>query len=742
MLAKEARKIVKKYEGRLGPQLSASLREQSARLDTLLAQKDWAELELACEALDEELHQKASFARKGALRETLENVGIAVLVALGLRSCFYEPFKIPSPSMVPTLVPGDHIFVNKFRYGIQIPFTTTVIGEDMISGIERGEVVVFRYPKDESQDYIKRVIGLPGDTVRVEGDAVAIKRKGQSEFEYLERKKLDRPCPDDYDLNATIEDCVLFEETLDDRTYVIRIRLSAQSATRGRTRTLTVPEDGLLVMGDNRRDSEDSLQWFINRSAVYADGVVTNKDLRDFTDERVFEKVGEERHHSDPDRDVVEYIAERSSPRYDIALELWREPSLGVEALYAEAARGAEGATLASLLEAGDSLTGPGARKRISGTSGRVDALAYRQSEDAYDLAFRLDESGVVGHLRCGLEICATTGELASRVASVVEAIEVDPERPARELLSRPTGYRFVPKWSGRDGGEGRFVDTVFRRSGSENSPKKTVRFRAWREPGEGAAFVEGAAKQALGLRTLESPASFETAHAKVQFVATEYGYAAVGRVGDEALVFALECGGAHCTNEAGLKKLLEDLEPQLQAAAADASVLSRVFGRDLLGSGDGWTRAKPIAPELYEWDRVTMPARVRDTAYSLRVDVQHVPKAELETAMAARAEALGAAQADPKTGGLGQSGPQGHIRVFQDAETEAIVELVCSPQLCHEPGIVDGLAERAREKLRDANNFVDPDHRVEVPFVPRGNVKGRAERIWFPFNRFWTKLD
>ena len=75
------------------------------------------------------------------MRETLENIGIAVLIALGLRSCFYEPFKIPSSSMMPTLRTGDHIFVNKFTYGIQIPFTSTVVGQSL-GEIERGDVVV------------------------------------------------------------------------------------------------------------------------------------------------------------------------------------------------------------------------------------------------------------------------------------------------------------------------------------------------------------------------------------------------------------------------------------------------------------------------------------------------------------------------------------------------------------------------------------------------------------------------
>src|SRR5690606_15776494 len=126
----------------------------------------------------------ATFARKSAFRETAENIAVAVLIALGLRSCFYEPFKIPSGSMMPTLRKGDHIFVNKFIYGIQIPFTSTVVGQSL-GEIERGDVIVFRYPLNEAEDFIKRVIGLPGDEVKVQGRNVSIKRAGETAFELL-----------------------------------------------------------------------------------------------------------------------------------------------------------------------------------------------------------------------------------------------------------------------------------------------------------------------------------------------------------------------------------------------------------------------------------------------------------------------------------------------------------------------------------------------------------------------------
>lgn len=739
LLRKEARRIVKKHEGRLGPELSADLRSRSQRVDELLAAENWGPLERECEALDEVLHEQASFARKGALRETIENVGIAVLVALGLRSCLYEPFKIPSPSMVPTLVPGDHIFVNKFRYGIQIPFTTTIVGEDMIDGIARGEVIVFRYPLNEEEDYIKRVIGLPGDTVRVEGDAVAIKRKGESEFEYLERKRLDRACPGNYDLTKSVDNCVLFEETLDGHTYVIRIDRSNPSPTRGRTRTITVPEGGVLVMGDNRRDSADSLQWSKKTAAVFADGLITNKDLHDLTAERVFETARDNAVDTDPDLDIVDFIAERSSPRFDIALELWRSPTLGLDAVFGAASAGAEQNSLAELLAAEPNMTGPGAKKRIVAVSKRVGPVAWRKDDMGFDAAIRLDAQDTVAHLRCGVEQCPTQGELARQLAKVAESIEVDTNRPARELLSRPSGYKFIPKWSGREGSEGRLFDRVYRQGDKATNDAKRVRVRAWREPGEGADFVQAAAALALGTAG-DGAADFEIPHGKATAVASESGFNVVGQVDDGALVFAIECGRARCATPDAAQAFTREMADSAHKAAQRADRLTQLVPRELIGKA--WTQAPETTPELYEWDRVTMNARVRDTAYSLRVQLRHVPKAELAQALVKQREAVAGAADDSSTGGYKATAPQGHVRGFVDSDTEALVELVCSKALCSDETIADKLAERAREKLRDAENFIDPDHQVDQPFVPRGNVKGRAERIWFPFDRFWTKID
>jgi len=110
--------------------------------------------------------------RKPAWRESLESIAVAVLVALLLRSFVVEAFKIPSGSMIPTLAIGDQIFVNKLVYGVRVPFTAIRIID--LAMPKRGEVIVFICPVEPHEDYIKRVIGLPGDEIMVRDGVVSI----------------------------------------------------------------------------------------------------------------------------------------------------------------------------------------------------------------------------------------------------------------------------------------------------------------------------------------------------------------------------------------------------------------------------------------------------------------------------------------------------------------------------------------------------------------------------------------
>ncbi|MFN2369473.1 MAG: signal peptidase I, partial [Desulfurivibrionaceae bacterium] len=109
--------------------------------------------------------KKISRKKKSLFREYAEAIIIALLLALFIRAFVVQAFKIPSGSMIPTLLIGDHILVSKFIYGLRNPFTGTVVIP--VKNPERLDVLVFKFPLNPSQDFIKRVIGLPGDTVEI-----------------------------------------------------------------------------------------------------------------------------------------------------------------------------------------------------------------------------------------------------------------------------------------------------------------------------------------------------------------------------------------------------------------------------------------------------------------------------------------------------------------------------------------------------------------------------------------------
>lgn len=160
-----------------------------------------------------------------------------LLIVLVIRSFIFEPFRIPSGSMMPTLLEGDFIFVQKFAYGLRLPVTETKVVET--GSPKRGDVVVFRLPSDPSINYIKRVVGLPGDELVYERQRLRI----NGETVNLERGE-----------NATF-DAPVFVEDLDGRVHDILVT-NPQFSTRDGT--YRVPDGHYFVMGDNRDRSRDS----------------------------------------------------------------------------------------------------------------------------------------------------------------------------------------------------------------------------------------------------------------------------------------------------------------------------------------------------------------------------------------------------------------------------------------------------------------------------------------------------
>ena len=160
-----------------------------------------------------------------------------LLFVLVIRSFVFEPFRIPSGSMMPTLLEGDFIFVKKYAYGLRLPVTETKVVET--GEPKRGDVIVFRLPSDPSINYIKRVIGLPGDKVVYERHRLTINGE-----------RIDLSPGDDDSWNVP-----LFVEDLDGRVHDILVT-NPEFSTRDNT--YVVPDGQYFVMGDNRDRSKDS----------------------------------------------------------------------------------------------------------------------------------------------------------------------------------------------------------------------------------------------------------------------------------------------------------------------------------------------------------------------------------------------------------------------------------------------------------------------------------------------------
>ena len=173
---------------------------------------------------------KEKIKNKGKLKskvyEYAEAIIIAILIAIVVRTFVVQAFKIPSRSMMPTLLVGDHILVNKFIYGVKVPFLRKTIIP--ITNPQRGDIVVFIYPNDRSKDYIKRVIGVSGDKIEIKNKIIFINGKQYS------------------DAYGIYSDNVIYPGSMQPRDNFGPV---------------TVPPESLFVMGDNRDESADSRFW-------------------------------------------------------------------------------------------------------------------------------------------------------------------------------------------------------------------------------------------------------------------------------------------------------------------------------------------------------------------------------------------------------------------------------------------------------------------------------------------------
>jgi signal peptidase I len=188
-----------------------------------------------------------------------------ILIVFLLRSFVAEPFKIPSGSMIPTLLVGDYILVNKFTLGIRIPVANVKVLD--VNQPARGDVMVFRYPENPSTDYIKRVVGLPGDKIEYRNKRLTVNG---------ELVKVESALDFQYEDGLSLIDSKQFWETLGAHRHPILVNVDSVPLTLSSVRTFphrvncnyedsgftcTVPKGHYFMMGDNRDRSSDSRYW-------------------------------------------------------------------------------------------------------------------------------------------------------------------------------------------------------------------------------------------------------------------------------------------------------------------------------------------------------------------------------------------------------------------------------------------------------------------------------------------------
>jgi signal peptidase I len=207
-----------------------------------------------------EMQKKKSF-----YKEWVEPFLIAAVVALFIRQFIVEAFKIPSGSMIPTLTIGDHLLVNKFVYGPRIPFTDSRIFT--WKEPKRGDIIVFKYPENETKNFIKRVVGLPGDKIEIKNGKLFIS---------------DQPVPvtdrgvyegDDQGVSSPYYPKPrLLEEQLGTVKHRILYLHDQSGYDYG---PVLVPKDSVFVMGDNRDNSQDSRVWgFVNFNKILGKALI------------------------------------------------------------------------------------------------------------------------------------------------------------------------------------------------------------------------------------------------------------------------------------------------------------------------------------------------------------------------------------------------------------------------------------------------------------------------------------
>jgi signal peptidase I len=267
----EARRLAKRYGKRLPAEKLSQVQEGIAALDEAIRQDDVERLGAILKRLDALVEKHLGFARRSPAVEYTLSIGKALAIALLLRLFVVEAFKIPSGSMIPSLLIGDHIFVNKLSYGVRLPVVNVLPFH--WGGYQRGEIIVFANPNDDRQpfldrrDYIKRIVGLPGDTVEVKDEIIFVngvaqsRTEAESHFPFFDRLGDDGPW--------VAQEGELWKETMfgpDGKATVTHDVLREAGKNHNPYEgPFKVPPDSLFMMGDNRDNSADGRAggWYV-----------------------------------------------------------------------------------------------------------------------------------------------------------------------------------------------------------------------------------------------------------------------------------------------------------------------------------------------------------------------------------------------------------------------------------------------------------------------------------------------